>query len=341
MDVLALRDNARDQLAQIKTIETGIDYLNKVRAIEVWAKAEKKDAELQNMVAEQKIRTQRILGQLIKEGQQRGEIAERGNINGNNQYGNVSKGNISSVKTLSDIGISRKESSVFKAIASIPDEVFESSITEKKGAVDRTINELTTTAMLKVASEIQKQKRKDYLEIPDIDTSKKYRVFYADPPWMYNEVQHTDEGNFQYKTLGIHYPSMTIEEMKGLPIKDMAEEDAVLFLWVTSPFLEDCFGVIRAWGFSYKTSMVWDKIKHNVGNYVSVRHELLLICTKGSCLPDVRKLHDSVQSEERTEHSKKPELFRTIIDEIYSYGNRIELFARETHDGWDSWGNEL
>ena len=67
MDALLLRENAQAQLAQIKTLESGVDYLNKVKAIEVWAKAEKKDAELQNMIAEQKIRTQRILGQLLKE----------------------------------------------------------------------------------------------------------------------------------------------------------------------------------------------------------------------------------------------------------------------------------
>jgi N6-adenosine-specific RNA methylase IME4 len=86
--------------------------------------------------------------------------------------------------------------------------------------------------------------------------------------------------------------------------------------------------------------MVWDKVKHNVGNYVSVRHELLLICTKGSCTPDVKKLDDSVYSEERTEHSKKPEYFRNLIDKIYPNGNRIELFARGKIAGWDVWGNE-
>jgi len=74
INALQLRDNARAELMQIKDIETGFDYLNKVKAIEVWAKAEKKDAELQNLIAEQKIRTQRILGQLIKDGQDAGEM---------------------------------------------------------------------------------------------------------------------------------------------------------------------------------------------------------------------------------------------------------------------------
>ena len=80
---------------------------------------------------------------------------------------------------------------------------------------------------------------------------------------------------------------------------------------------------------------------HNMGHYNSVRHEFLLVCTRGSCTPDNVQLFDSVQSIERTEHSKKPEAFRKIIETLYTNGSRIELFAREKHDGWQSWGNEL
>ena len=113
-----------------------------------------------------------------------------------------------------------------------------------------------------------------------------------------------------------------------------------MFLWVTSPLLEEAFDIIQAWGFKYKASMVWDKVKHNVGNYVSVRHELLLICTKGTA-PKVPRLVDSVYEEARTEHSKKPAYFRNLIDELYPSGKRIELFARDHFDGWDVWGNEV
>jgi hypothetical protein len=78
------------------------------------------------MIAEQKIRTQRILGKLIKEGQNKGEIAGKGNVTGNNQYGNVQRDNISSPKTLSDIGMTRKQSSVYQKIAEIPEDKFKS-----------------------------------------------------------------------------------------------------------------------------------------------------------------------------------------------------------------------
>lgn len=166
----------------------------------------------------------------------------------------------------------------------------------------------------------------------------KFRIFYADPPWDYNDKQDIDSlgGNLK------HYPSMNIEDICNLPIKEMAEDDAVLFLWVTSPLLEESFKVINAWGFKYKTSFIWDKVGHNMGHYNSVRHELLLVCTKGSCMPDNIKLFDSVQSIEKTKkHSEKPEEFRNIIDTLYTKGRRIELFARMKNDNWESWGNEI
>lgn len=164
----------------------------------------------------------------------------------------------------------------------------------------------------------------------------KYRVIYADPPWDYGGTLPKKEyGHVEY-----HYPPMSIEELCEMSIP-RTEDNAVLFLWVTSPFLRKCFEVIKAWGFQYKTSVVWLKKKHNFGQYVSVRHELLLICTKGSCRPDISKLLPSYVEVERSKvHSEKPECFREYPDKMYPYGNRIELFARKKVKGWDSWGDE-
>ena len=100
--------------------------------------------------------------------------------------------------------------------------------------------------------------------------------------------------------------------------------------------------MIEAWGFEYKTSFVWDKVKHNFGYYNSVRHELLLICGRGSSTPDISRLFDSIQTIERSNnHSEKPEEFRLIIDTLYTHGRKIELFARKSIDGWDTWGAEV
>lgn len=170
-----------------------------------------------------------------------------------------------------------------------------------------------------------------------------YRVIYADPPWEYGMPQHTTEA--QETVLETHYKTMRLDEILALPVRDLAAPSSVLFLWATSPLIFLAGQVIEAWGFDYKSSFVWDKVKHNVGYYNSVRHEFLLIATRGSCLPDSKTLLDSVVSIERTEHSRKPEEFRSIIDGMYiqpkGRNDRIELFCRgELPMHWDAWGAE-
>lgn len=141
IDALQLRDNAKFELEQIKDLETGINYLNKVKAIETWAKAEKKDAELQNMIAEQKLRTQRVLGNLLKE-----------NITKGNQPGSNGREIVKSKDdTLQSYGISKQQSSVFQQIAKIPEKKFEQFIQEKKQDVENAVAELTTAGALRLA----------------------------------------------------------------------------------------------------------------------------------------------------------------------------------------------
>jgi len=182
-----------------------------------------------------------------------------------------------------------------------------------------------------------KEQQQEYIRLAN--APEKYSIVYADPPWKYiSGDQHTDTE--QETVIGSHYKQMTIDELCAMPIKQMIYDNSILFLWVTAPLLEECFDLIRAWGFKYKTGMVWDKVKHNVGHKVSIRHEHLLICERGQ-MPDIHELVDSVYSEERTEHSKKPEYFRELIDKLYPIGKRIEIFARgKLPENWDTWGDE-
>lgn len=208
-------------------------------------------------------------------------------------------------------------------------------VKEKLNTGTMSINE----AYKEIKKEIIEVKRKEIRETfekQDVQVKdKKYRIIYADPPWKYGNSMPlgTTEPQDYYLLMDTH-------DICAMPIKDITEKDAVLFLWSTSPHLPEALEVAKAWGFTYKTTFIWDKIKHNMGHYNSVRHEILLVCTKGACTPDVKRLFDSVVSEERTEHSKKPIVFREIIETIYTYGNKIELFARETPEGWDVFGNQ-
>lgn len=168
-------------------------------------------------------------------------------------------------------------------------------------------------------------------------TDKKYRVIYADPPWSYNDKLDLDCSGGAEK----HYNTMPLDEIAALPIERIAEKNAVLFLWTTNPLIFDSKQIFEAWGFTYKSMFIWDKVKTGMGHYNSVRHEMLLICTRGSCTPDTPRMFDSVQSIERSSnHSEKPQEFREIIETLYA-GEKIELFARVKREGWDVWGNEV
>jgi len=183
---------------------------------------------------------------------------------------------------------------------------------------------------------VKRYQRQQDEEIRLANMPEKYSVFYADPPWEYGDKLIEGYGAAEH-----HYPAMSIHELCELPIKNIVADNAVLFLWVTAPIVEECFEVIGAWGFEYKAQFIWDKVKHNYGHYNSVRHELLLICTRGSYLPETNELVDSIMSIERSDtHSEKPEEFRQIIERLYPTGKKIELFARKKVKHWEAWGDE-
>jgi N6-adenosine-specific RNA methylase IME4 len=320
-------------LAEAKTLDEIKHVHDIAQAAAEYARAAKLGLEAQNHAAEVKIRAERKAGELLKnldksDGGKPTHTAYSSNVGRVSGYRAV----------LEDTETSYQTANRWQQVAALPEDKFEKYIAETTAASQ----ELTTAGVLRFEREVaRKNVIEQAKELPQ--PSGKYRVFYADPPWSYGNSGVIGP-NDNYGHVHRHYPSMTIEELctMGSVIRDMAEDNAVLFIWVTSPLLAECFDVIRAWGFSYKTSFVWDKIRHNFGHYNSVRHEFLLVCTRGSCTPDNPKLYDSVQEIERSDiHSEKPEEFRAIIDDLYEYGERIELFARREAQGWFSWGNQM
>ena len=195
-------------------------------------------------------------------------------------------------------------------------------------------------SVVDLRAQVRAHKEWQRAHIAAANEPEKFPVIYVDPPWQYTSGdQHSDEE--QETVLGDHYPSMPLDDICALPQAKLAATNCVLFMWCTSPTLEEALQVVKAWGFKYKASMIWDKVAHNVGHYVSIRHEILLIATKGQT-PKVPKLVDSVYVEERGDHSRKPEYFRKLIRELYPDGKRLELFCRgEAAEGWEAWGNEV
>lgn len=164
----------------------------------------------------------------------------------------------------------------------------------------------------------------------------RYQVLLADPPWKY------DFASSENREIENQYPTMTVDAICDLPVAKLAEPDAVLFLWATSPKLPEALRVMGAWGFAYKTCMIWVKDKIGMGYYARQRHELLLIGTKGSPeVPPPERRPDSVIEAPRGRHSEKPERASEVIESMYPDTTRVELFARKSRENWSSWGNEL
>ncbi len=168
-----------------------------------------------------------------------------------------------------------------------------------------------------------------------------YNVVLADPPWEYDNTG-------VHGAAEAHYPTMSLQDICDLPetIGLQVADDAVLFLWATNPLLEDAFQVVEAWGFSYKTNLVWVKTdlkKPGAGWYVRGRHELCLICTRGSFTPLDERVSPPIGSVVEApvrDHSRKPDELYQVIERLYPGCAYVELFARQEREGWTGWGTE-
>ena len=178
-------------------------------------------------------------------------------------------------------------------------------------------------------------------DVDIFNTDKKFNIIYADPAWSYWEGGE--------KNQSMHYKTMGIDDIKNLPVSDIADENAILFIWVTYPILQEAFEVIKSWGFKYSTcGFAWVK-KNKVseswffgnGAWTRANTELCLIATRGT----VTRLDASISQvldDRIMEHSQKPERVRELITRLVGKLPRIELFSRNTkNDGWFNWGNGI
>lgn len=169
----------------------------------------------------------------------------------------------------------------------------------------------------------------------ELATPQRYPVIYADPPWRYEHSKTVS------REIENQYPTMSLEEICALPVGDIVTPDAILYLWATSPKLEESLQVISAWGFTYRTCLVWVKDKIGMGYYARQRHELLLVAKRGDIpVPESDNRFDSVIEAPRGEHSAKPCVVYSMIEQMHPEFDKLELFARSARDGWATWGNQ-
>lgn len=182
------------------------------------------------------------------------------------------------------------------------------------------------------------------MKVDIYNTNKKYNIIYADPPWEYKE------SGSGIRVVKAHYPTMSLKELKEIPVKKISEEKSILFMWVTFPRLKQGLELIESWGFEYYgLGFDWVKTSKNgkpswgMGYYTRQNTEICLIGVKKKpyrLKPLVRNELSVIHSQ-REEHSKKPDIIREKIVNICGDLPRIELFARQQVQGWDCWGNEV
>ena len=170
-----------------------------------------------------------------------------------------------------------------------------------------------------------------------------YSIIYAVPPWevMAGSKQSRKIGDSQ-KSLPLQYPTMKLEEIMSMPVKEIRAKDSVLFLWTINAYLEQSYQVARAWGFKPSTMLVWNKTPKGIGlgGTFTLATEYLLFARSGT-MKASKRMKGNWWHLPREAHSRKPALFRDMIVELFGDLPRIELFARSQTQGWDVFGNEV
>lgn len=187
------------------------------------------------------------------------------------------------------------------------------------------------------------------MKVDIFTTSNKYNIIYADPPWQYNDKLKIKGSNNNFiRGAESFYSTMSLDELKQLPIENICTDDAILFMWITMAFLPKISEVMNAWGFTYKTcGFTWikttknNKIHFGMGHYTRANSELCLIGVKNKKPKIIDRSISQIVISQIRKHSQKPDEIRDKIVALCGNLPRIELFARQQVEGWDCWGNEV
>ena len=171
-----------------------------------------------------------------------------------------------------------------------------------------------------------------------------FKTISADPPWRFRK--RTAQGSPEHRGR-FRYPTMKLDEIAAMPVAEIADEQSHLYLWVPNSLVPEGVEVMRAWGFTYKTSLVWLKTDQQgrpawgMGSYFRTSTEMLLFGTRGGLQtsPEAARVRNVIVTP-RLKHSEKPTVSYEIAERC-SFGPRVELFARTPRVGWEQWGNQL
>lgn len=330
---LAKYDTACRALAEARTVDEVMGVRDEAERLRLYGR-QAKNRELIADATEIMLRAERRLGQLIALAKQSGQL-----VQGRQKEGEkVDAPDIFRLR-LADVGIGRDLSARAQHTAELPQAAFDTMVADTR---DRIISK--GAKLLNPLSTAQKQERRAVREaVTALKISalpeQKFGVIYADPEWRFEPWSRLTGMD---RAADNHYATSSVEEIAKRNVPAIAADDCVLFLWATVPMLPAALFVMERWGFDYKSHIVWCKEKIGTGYWFRNRHELLLVGTKGEPVaPAMGQQWDSVaRPRDPGTHSKKPDLFRKIIETYYPTTPKVELNAADTEDwpGWTRWG---
>jgi len=315
-------ENARRELEMARTVDEVKQIRDRAEAMRLYCKQARVSLEMQNSCAEIKLRAERRAGEMLSETTKNpGGQAEHGSYSSHDGRGRI--------PALSDLGITPNQSSRWRKISEIPEDSFEEFIETTKSKE----TELTSAGALLLAREIQRQRviadlEKNIQETPSIP-HQTYEVIVIDPPWSYY-LRHDQAGRRNTTP----YPSMSLDEIKAIPVQELSASDSILWLWTTNSHLPDALEIAKGWGFEYKVLLTWVKNRIGTGYWLRGRTEHCILAVKGHPVISLTNQSTVIHAPVR-EHSQKPDEFYRLVETLCP-GRKIELFARENRDGWDT-----
>lgn len=336
MTTLAQYERARAALAEIVNVNDAVSLLDELAHLRLHAKRVQ-DRMLMADAAELQFKAEVRLGELLIEAEKRGFL----------RVGRPKKPDPENTSepegfTLKEIGVGHKLSAGAQHKASISEQAQLAMIERMR---DRILSGGATVIDVVTKSAEKKERRasreKVLAAVQTALPDKRYGVILADPEWKH--VPWSDQG--MLKAADNHYPTSPTDEICKRPVQSIAHKDCVLFLWGTVPMLPDALRVMDAWGFTYRSHVMWRKQypgkQQGMGYWFRINHELLLVGTCGHIpCPAPGENWGSVIDAPTRGHSVKPDWQYELIESYFPNLPKIELNARRKRDGWDSWGYE-
>lgn len=338
----AVYNDAKRALAAIARVDIAKDYRNKAIALEVYA-MQAKDAELIAPAVKMRKHAERRIGQIIIAESKAGKLAKP--TGGKRVKGQRVSKKPDDIPTLADRGVDKNLADRARKAAKMGDEKFDKLVDQSIAISvaacidDRAVISAARDARHRARSARRAARERELaakiLALPE----KRYGVIVADPEWKF---EGWSGRGLDASSAANHYPVSPLEVIKSRNVASIAAPDCALFLWATQPMLPHALEVMAAWGFEYKSHVIWRKDRTGTGYWFINQHEVLLVGARGKIpAPADGTQWRSVIDAPRGEHSAKPEIFLELVESYFPTLPKIELNRRgPPRDGWEAWGNE-